>query len=43
MVEKPSDGSKNVIENIFRKTLLIGIGNEYRSDDGVGLVVAKAI
>jgi hydrogenase maturation protease len=25
------------------KTLIIGIGNEYRSDDGVGLVVARRL
>jgi len=30
-------------ENDLRKVLLIGIGNEYRSDDGVGLVVARKI
>jgi hydrogenase maturation protease len=43
MVEKPSEGSQNLIENNLRKTLLIGVGNEYRSDDGVGLVVAREI
>jgi hydrogenase maturation protease len=30
-------------ENNLRKTLLVGVGNEYRSDDGVGLVVARKI
>ena len=29
-----------MIENDPQKVLLIGIGNEYRSDDGIGLVVA---
>jgi hydrogenase maturation protease len=43
MVEKPSEGSKNLIENNLRKTLLVGVGNEYRSDDGVGLAVAREI
>jgi hydrogenase maturation protease len=43
MIEKPSEGSKNLIENNLRKTLLIGVGNEYRSDDGVGLIVARKI
>jgi hydrogenase maturation protease len=43
MVEKPSEGSKNLNENNLRKTLLVGVGNEYRSDDGVGLVVARKI
>jgi hydrogenase maturation protease len=32
-----------MIENDLRKALLIGIGNEFRSDDGVGLMVARAI
>jgi hydrogenase maturation protease len=32
-----------LIENNLRKTLLIGVGNEYRSDDGVGLMVVRAI
>ena len=43
MIEKPSEGSKDLMENNLRKTLLIGVGNEYRSDDGVGLVVAREI
>ena len=43
MIEKPSEGSKNLIENNLRKTLLVGVGNEYRSDDGIGLAVARAI
>ncbi len=43
MVEKPSEGSKNLIENNLRKILLVGVGNEYRSDDGIGLMVARAI
>lgn len=30
----------DVIGNSVRKTLLIGIGNKYRSDDGIGLIVA---
>ncbi|MGD1046493.1 MAG: hydrogenase maturation protease [Bacteroidota bacterium] len=32
-----------MIGNDFRKVLLIGIGNEYRSDDGIGLLIAKEI
>ena len=43
MVEKPSEGSKNLNENNLRKTLLVGVGNEYRSDDGVGLLVVRLI
>jgi hydrogenase maturation protease len=43
MIEKLSEGSKNLIKNNLRKTLLIGIGNEYRSDDGVGLLVVRMI
>jgi hydrogenase maturation protease len=43
MIEKLSEGSKDLMENNLRKTLLIGVGNEYRSDDGVGLMVAREI
>jgi hydrogenase maturation protease len=43
MVDKPSEDSKNLTENILRKILLIGVGNEYRNDDGIGLMVARAI
>jgi hydrogenase maturation protease len=43
MIEKPFESSKNLIENNLWKTLLIGVGNEYRRDDGVGLIVARAI
>jgi hydrogenase maturation protease len=32
-----------MIENDLRKVLLIGIGNEYRSDDRIGLEVARQI
>ncbi len=32
-----------MIKNISTNTLLIGIGNEYRSDDGIGLMIARAI
>ena len=32
-----------MIENNIRKVLFIGVGNEYRSDDGIGLVVARQI
>lgn len=32
-----------MVENDFRKVLLIGIGNEYRSDDRIGLEVARQI
>jgi hydrogenase maturation protease len=32
-----------MIENDPRKVLLIGIGNEYRSDDGIGLVIVRKI
>jgi hydrogenase maturation protease len=32
-----------MIENNPKKVLLIGIGNEYRSDDGIGLVIARKI
>jgi hydrogenase maturation protease len=43
MVEKPSEGTTTFLENNLRKTLLIGVGNEYRSDDGVGLMVARTV
>jgi hydrogenase maturation protease len=32
-----------MIENDLRKVLLIGIGNEYRSDDRIGIEVARQI
>ncbi len=43
MLEKSPEGSKSFSENNLRKILLIGIGNEYRSDDGIGLIVARTI
>jgi hydrogenase maturation protease len=43
VIKKPSEGSKNLIENNLRMTLLIGVGNEFRSDDGIGLAVAREI
>ena len=32
-----------MIESDLKKILLIGIGNEYRSDDGIGLMIARNI
>lgn len=32
-----------MIKNDLKKVLLIGVGNEYRNDDVVGLMVARAI
>lgn len=32
-----------MIDNELKKTLLIGIGNEYRSDDGIGLIIVRQI
>jgi len=43
MVEKPSEGFRVFDQGNLQKVLVIGIGNEYRSDDGVGLVVAREI
>jgi hydrogenase maturation protease len=44
MIERPSVGSKDSVENtLHQKILLLGVGNEYRSDDGVGLAVARKI
>jgi hydrogenase maturation protease len=37
-------GSHDVIKNNFQEViLLIGVGNDYRSDDGIGLLVARKI
>jgi hydrogenase maturation protease len=43
MTGKPSEGSQSMIKENHRKVVLIGIGNEYRSDDGIGLLIARKI
>jgi hydrogenase maturation protease len=43
VIKKPSEGFENLIEHNIRKILLIGVGNEFRSDDGVGLAVVREI
>jgi hydrogenase maturation protease len=43
MIEKPSEGTQSLVQQSLRKVILIGIGNEYRSDDGVGLLIARQI
>ena len=41
MVEKPSEGFRVFEQGNLQKVLVIGIGNEYRSDDGIGLVIVR--
>ena len=43
MVEKPSEGFRVFEQGNLQKVLVIGIGNEYRSDDGIGLVIVRMI
>jgi hydrogenase maturation protease len=43
MTKKPSEGSQSFVKDNLRKVLLIGIGNEFRCDDRVGLEVARQI
>jgi hydrogenase maturation protease len=43
MTEKPSEGSQSLTNDTLRKVVVIGIGNKYRSDDGIGLFVAQQI
>jgi hydrogenase maturation protease len=43
MKQGPAAGSTGGDNGRFRKVLLIGIGNEYRSDDGVGVHIAQKI
>lgn len=43
MTEKPSDGFRVLDRDNIQKILVVGIGNEYRSDDGIGLVIARKI
>ena len=43
MVEQPSEGLRVFDQGNLQKVLVIGIGNEYRSDDGIGLMVVRKI
>jgi hydrogenase maturation protease len=43
MIENSSEGLQRLIKDTHRKVLLIGLGNEYCSDDGIGLVIARKI
>jgi hydrogenase maturation protease len=43
MVGKPSESLQALDRGSLRKVLVIGIGNEYRSDDGLGLLIARKI
>lgn len=43
MKMRPSEGHKDPVGDDLRKVIIIGIGNEYRSDDAVGLLVARTI
>jgi hydrogenase maturation protease len=43
MTEKPSEGFRMSDQSALQKVLVIGIGNEYRNDDGIGLAVARKV
>jgi hydrogenase maturation protease len=43
MTEKPSEGFRVFDRDNIQKILVVGIGNEYRSDDGIGLVISRRI
>ena len=43
MKKGSSEGLRTVRQDAFRKILIVGIGNEYRGDDGVGLQIASQI
>jgi hydrogenase maturation protease len=43
MGEKPSEGPQVFDQDNLQKVLVVGIGNVYRSDDGIGLLIARKI
>jgi hydrogenase maturation protease len=43
MAEKPTEGFRVFDQGSLQKVLVVGIGNEYRSDDGIGIVIARKI
>jgi hydrogenase maturation protease len=43
MAEKSSEGFQIFNQGNLQKVLIIGIGNEYRCDDSIGLVIAREI
>jgi hydrogenase maturation protease len=43
MIKIPSKGVRSLDQDNIDNVLVIGIGNEYRSDDGVGLAIARKI
>jgi hydrogenase maturation protease len=43
MIRQPSEGLGVFNHSSLQKVLVVGVGNEYRNDDGVGLLVARAI
>ena len=43
MTEKPSEDSQSLANDNLQKVVLIGIGNKYRNDDGIGLIVVQQI
>jgi hydrogenase maturation protease len=43
MRKKSSEGLRGVHPGTLQKVLIMGIGNEYRRDDGIGLEIARKI
>ena len=43
MNEQSSGEGRITHRRTLQKVLIIGIGNEYRRDDGVGLVIARTL
>jgi hydrogenase maturation protease len=43
MTENSSEGFRVFAQDNSQKILVVGIGNEYRGDDGIGLVIARKI
>jgi hydrogenase maturation protease len=43
MAAKRTEGSRRLVKDRLRKILVVGVGNEYRSDDGVGILIAREI
>jgi hydrogenase maturation protease len=43
MAGKHTEESRRLVKDRGRKILVVGVGNEYRSDDGVGILIAREI
>ena len=43
MAEQPSEDFRVSDQDNLQKVLVVGIGNEYRGDDGIGVVIARKI